>query len=194
MTINPWNIPPFPARGDDSEDSIYASIGQALSRWEYLEVGLMELFAALANNKHDSSAISRAYGAVVTSRGRLDMLEAAASAYFIYFPNNKLQSALENQLTKVRQYGTRRNEIAHGIVQPYSIFKPFKGDDSGGYCLFPSFYNTNKMLLETRVKLTPKYIYSSKEIKKFAACFMDMVPPIGTITLKILARQTTRGV
>jgi len=45
--MNPWDIPPFPTSGDMKEDTVYASVGRALSSWELFECRLSRIFSGL---------------------------------------------------------------------------------------------------------------------------------------------------
>jgi hypothetical protein len=42
---NPWDRPPFPGKGDDNQDILYAAVGRVISQWEKVELGLSHLYA-----------------------------------------------------------------------------------------------------------------------------------------------------
>lgn len=117
-TPRPWDAPPPPEKGDEDSDVLYAAIGRALSEWEHLEEELARIFSSLVVGG-EGTAAERSYGAVATFRGRMDMIEAAAEAFFFLYPDDR--SSLGNDLhvliTSARSFGARRNEIAHGIVR-----------------------------------------------------------------------------
>jgi hypothetical protein len=84
---NPWDIPAPPARGDRKADSIFTAIGRGLTSWEIVEHDLAEMFAIFTGSPIGLDALAnnpamRAYGTIVSFRGRTDLPTAAANAYF----------------------------------------------------------------------------------------------------------------
>jgi hypothetical protein len=92
---NPWDIPPFPTIGDMEEDT--ASVGRALSSWELFECRLSRIFSGLTGRINGTSPAMRAYGAVLTFRGRADMIEAASEVYFLENPHQALPRDLNGE-------------------------------------------------------------------------------------------------
>jgi hypothetical protein len=84
---NPWDIPPSPPIGDIDGDAISIAVGRALTSWEYVEEAYADIFSVLvgAHQSADPEIIPalRAYGAVITSRGRAEMIEAAGRRAFL---------------------------------------------------------------------------------------------------------------
>jgi hypothetical protein len=194
---NPWDIPPAPAVGDASEDITFAAVGRALTRWEEFEVLFASLFSTLVGKDDNTAAAIRAYGSVITFRGRADLIRAAAEVHFRLFPNDALAKTFNtfvNQLTN--NASPRRNEIAHGIVRPY--VSVVDGKTTRTFCLFPPYYAANKNELE-RIEMrdggiqitwhTAKYVYSSVEINNFAKSFKELVLPLAGILGPILAAK-----
>jgi hypothetical protein len=160
----PWDVPPSPATGDPHEDAISLAVGRALTAWEFVEEQLAELFAIFVNADMadlEKAPAVRAYGSVITARGRADMLEAAAEAYFLNKPNEQLQSRFDAILRSYRGFAGRRNDIAHGRGGQDST------NPAHGWYLYPGLYNTNKY----PIGQPPKYLYSSAEINGFRAEF-----------------------
>lgn len=173
--IMPWQVPPFPERGDESDSTTYEAIGRALSAWEAFELDLSRIFGALVGANDGLLAAMRAYGSVLTFRGRNDMVKAAAGVFFLLQPNEDLQKDLKRLLDLSIDYSPRRNEIAHGIVLAYSAF--FVGKDEG-YCLGPTAYATNKQELQSLsegyiIGHRPRYCYASPQINAFRDRFYD---------------------
>jgi hypothetical protein len=196
---NPWDIPP-PEVGDASEDITFASVGRALTRWEEFEVMFAQLFSTLVSKEDHSAAAMRAYGSVITFRGRAEMVRAAAEVHFMLFPNTDLQKTFKAFYNQVINHASaRRNEIAHGIVRPFASV--VNGQFTRSFMLFPPYYAANKNEIN-RIELrddviqvmwqTGKYAYSSVEIDKFAKGFRDLVPTLVTILGPVLA--ATKGV
>src|SRR5262249_42861906 len=128
----------------------------------------------------------RAYGSITTFRGRAEMLQSSSEVYFIY----NQDEALENEITAILKLANshlsaRRNEIAHGIVQPY--FTPLSDGTMtpSGFVLYPAYYATRKRRLPETIPLTadikPSYIYSSVEIN----CFKDQFETLANRVVNI---------
>jgi hypothetical protein len=181
---SPWDIPPPAEIGDISEDILFASIGRALTAWEEFEVMLASLFANLVGTDDNTAPAIRAYGSVIAFRGRAELVRNAAEVHFTLHPNKLLEktfSAFIGRLTN--NASPRRNEIAHGIVKPFTSI--IDGKPTKTFCLFPPYYAANKNEIE-RIEVregghqitwhTAKYVYSSVEVNKFAEGFRALVP------------------
>jgi hypothetical protein len=166
---SPWDIPPPPAIGDASEDITFASIGRALTRWEEFEVMLASLFSTLVGTDDNTAPAIRAYGSVITFRGRADLIRAAAEVHFMLFPNEALQKTFNSFVNQLTNHAcARRNEIAHGIVRPF--VSVIDGKTTRTFCLFPPYYAANKNEID-RIELrdggfqvtwqSGKYAYTS---------------------------------
>lgn len=173
---NKWDMPPLPEKGDWSECGLYESIGRALSAWEAFESDLAGVFTALLSPSLFLLPAERAYGSILTFRGRSEMIEAAAEAFFIAKPNRRKHHILKAILKKAGRYSARRNEIAHGIVGEYST----PAGKVQGLALMPSTYSTNKRYLAQRGRsynTMPRYAYTTSEIQYFEWRFRQLVKP-----------------
>lgn len=178
MTINPWNVQPLTSL-DDSKEKTYASIGHALSEWEYLELQLSAYFGFFCGG-HDPIIARRAYGCVISFQGRAEMLRAAAEAYFNRYSDDDLSKRFSDLVNSTNRYSARRNEIAHGIVMPlFHDNNDGQGYRQRGWALVASEYATKKNELlplsdlgfqDTRFT----YAYSSKEIEHYATQFIAL--------------------
>ena len=163
---NPWDVPPVPERGDDKPETIYTAVGHALSTWELVEEELASLFALLvgsAPRNPETQGAMRAYGSIVSSKSRVDMLNAAAKGFFHGWANPEIMKTFDDEfrelMTLAGGWAGRRNDVAHGRVG-----RRFKRDDC---TLLPGLYNSKKFTLSG----TPSYEYSSKEIIVFEVSF-----------------------
>jgi hypothetical protein len=162
----------------------FTSVGRALTRWEEFEIVFASLFSALvANYNDDNPAAIRAYGSVITFRGRADMVRAAAEVHFMRFPDSKNEAKFKKFVNEVTNFASpRRNEIAHGVVRRTPVV--VDGAVSLQYFLYPPYYAANKNRIDRidstdgreRLWYEPGYIYSSGEINKFAEAFEALVP------------------
>jgi hypothetical protein len=177
---NPWDRPPPVIVGDVDNNITYAAVGRALSNWEAFEGYMSLIFSVIVGAGHDSLAASRAYGSVVSFNGRHEMLVAAAEAYFSNYTDANLQISLAAILKEAKLASPRRNEIAHGIVQPIS-----GGHPSITYALVPAYYATNKRNLDR----SPKYAYSSVEIMSFGHKFNGLAEPASDFLTDLYGRD-----
>jgi hypothetical protein len=149
-------------------------MSQTLTAWEEFEHNFAYLFSAFVGTDTDELPASRAYGAVLTFKGRAEMVGAAAEAFFFLVPVDPVaaqtQQTLRNDILgapgsakgirkttglidEATQLAGRRNEIAHGIVR--QLWHPNLGAlntlafnesnaTSWGFAVVPSAYATNK--------------------------------------------------
>jgi hypothetical protein len=161
----PWMVSSVPKKGAATREELYLAVGAALSAWELVEEGLAEIFALFVGasvSGHDPAI--RAFGSVLTFKGRQEMVCAAKESFF-------LKAAVHEPL--VKQFGElneeaggfagRRNEIAHGRVQSLS---------GKGFYLLPGLYNTSKNPINPQTK-NPllAYAYGPKEIESYREGF-----------------------
>ena len=173
VVANPSGIPPLPTTGNPRINTTFASVGRALTTWEGFEVQLANVFAAICGAPDDTMSAIRAYGSVVSFKGRSTMLKAAAEAYFHRFPNEGLASQLKALLSTANELSGRRNEIAHGIVTGFKE----NGAPGAEFALYPAAYASNKQTLSGGPNwnvLIEKYIYTSTEIDQFQKQFSTL--------------------
>jgi len=177
--------PPPPEKGDWSEAVLYESIGRALSRWEAFECEFANLFASLIGPSIDSTPIHRAYGAVISFSGRLDMVRAAAEPFFAHHPEKNtdrvkaLQKAYDDISKKAQTLSGFRNRIAHGMVGGYTS----PAGHTRGLVLMPAYYaqRDRKLVSIPRGATVPEYAYTSGEINFFGGQFWDLRIPTASL-------------
>jgi len=171
-----WNVTP-PKTGDSSAEAVYRAVGMFLTRWEGLEQTFAFLFQRFVEG---SNAAKRAYGTIMSNRGRIDALRAAAESYLVMHTETRddLKDRLDRLIEHFRHAASRRNDVAHGVVHSVTV------DDVGqGYFLLPPEYNSGKRdLFPDRKKaaidklsIFGKYRYTSLEILEL----MDRVTRYG---------------
>jgi hypothetical protein len=174
---NPWDATPFPPKGDETSKVTFQAVGEALSQWEHFEGYLSLIYANLVGTGDTTEPAVLSYGTVVSFKGRADMIRAAANGFFFRKPDEILQEELKAILKLADNFSPRRNEIAHGIVQPYV---PDGARAVDGFALVPAYYATNKRVLGTAdagiapLRMKPKYAYTSAEIKYFKHHFSHL--------------------
>lgn len=199
--LKPWDIPLAPTEGDADKNVTFAAVGSALSAWEKLEESVTKIFSDLVSPDQTSLAAERAYGSVLSFRGRADLVDAAADAAFFLSPNDPLKAALDDLVKEIRNFASRRNEIAHGKVtdyyRPSGLLLLVTGHRTrrAGYVLEPTSYATNKrelhpgrILLETAYQ-KPRYAYSSTEILTFQTHFERLAEQARLISIKVWRHQ-----
>ncbi len=163
---NPFSERPFAPSGDSSSEALYTAVGQALNNWEHAENSFAHLFGTIIRPGRNSYAARRAYGSIVTARGRKEMLGSVIAVFFRNFPNEAAEQEAKALLNRYQVAAARRNELAHGIVGG-------DRDEDGqflGHFVVPSIWNTNKRGLDSGIK----YRYSTKEINLLLGHFTNL--------------------
>lgn len=192
MTVNPWNAQPEPDVGDASADITFLAVGRALSDWENFEFQFSSIFVACVNATGPGrTAAQRAYGSIVSFSARREMVTTAVKTFLAARHDAAIETDFAKLNNEAKEYGARRNEIAHGIVQPFVGRSDEKTlpDKTWGWALFPPYYNSNKNDLlslgdDTEV-FSPRYAYSSVEIGVIASGFRDIAPRAAQIGIRI---------
>jgi hypothetical protein len=186
----PWDRLPWSKQGDVDQDLLYTSVGRALSEWERYDTGLAFLFAAFVSPT-DPSIGRRAYSAVRTFEGRLEMLRAASEAHFTLHPNAEFLAQFKAILRDASVYSQRRNDIAHGTVDHYQLEPPapLQLPAPDAYGLFPSFASFR----ERDIYDVPNYCYTSPELEYFRRWFLILRRPVGDLSLGILRADRRRA-
>lgn len=213
---NPWTTPDPPDKGDDDINVTYASVGRALSAWEAFESQLARVFASLVGGPGMNRVAERAYGAVRTFEGRADMLAEAAETNFDWYQGGphaeaarRFNSDIRSLINEARNNASpKRNEIAHGIVEPYWSFFPPSGPRRPlrrleGYVLGPPVYWTKKRELQTIPVGTytegepptawlktnrSAYAYASSQIDHFGNLFKALLMPSAALFIDRLRK------
>lgn len=194
MTSNSWDAAPFPARGDQSPETLFIEVGRALTEWELFEERLSWIFALLVTDRpgEPGQAAIHSYGSIASFRGRSDMVGMAAAAYLAERPASEAVAKLKPFLTRANDFATRRNEIAHGIVQPFysqEVTAQMQVDledspEPDGFALMPATYNSRKNELakaggfenpvEFLIYRQPRYAYTGESISKYGNEFRGL--------------------
>ena len=171
---NPWDQFPIELQGDEDATQLYIAVGQALSKWETLEESLGILFGVLCGTTSESAA--RAYGVVASSSGRVAMLREAFASSLVR--NSPEFATFGVFLNRVNSFGSRRNDIAHGIVKGATLNEKWLG-----YHLVPPKHHSKKTMSTSRYldimmediinedvwneKMFGKYAYVSNQIHQY---------------------------
>lgn len=203
----PWDSPPYPEVGDETDKITFAAVGEALSTWEHFETSMAHLFAKFLGITGNQLPATRAYGSVLTFRGRAEMVKAAAEAYFFATPDEDLQKDVTAVLTAANSFSHRRNEIAHGVVRCISMHDKYISNPAGGtsqtlktwgWAVVPSDYSTQKTeLIPPKNALAgagkrPKYTYTSNEIAIFIQGFRGLAEDTQAIAHRVLIHSLPR--
>ncbi|ESY29457.1 MULTISPECIES: hypothetical protein [unclassified Mesorhizobium] len=160
---NPWDVRPRADKGDATPDSIFFNVGVALTSWELLESALAELFDCLVSGSPNALQSNRsgiaAFIAVSSSSGRTQMLDAAIPRAL---KHSKFLVDAKALIQQVKDFGARRNEIAHGIV--------FDLNEVGFY-LCPNNTNPNKWHRKGQSIGAATYQYTSGDLSHYISQF-----------------------
>jgi hypothetical protein len=148
--------------GDKGHEDIFAAVGIALSAWENCERSFAHIFSRLVHPNGSGFAAQRAYGEIIASGTKKQMIESASEIFFRNFPNEAAETELTALLDIYQTAVGRRNDIAHGIAGG-------DYDDAGEIW---SFLVPNTWGSKSRdMRLQIAYRYSSWQIEQFADGF-----------------------
>ncbi len=164
-------------KGDESDSALFEAVGRLTSQWEHFEAYFGLLFGALVESPDHTDGAMRAYGTVASFKARSAMVTAAARAYLMRHPDDAVDARLRALMGRAGDLSGKRNEVAHGIVQPYFP----NGADRSGFALVPSFNATNKRVIEAAeggglapFKAKGKYAYVASYIHQFIGEINDL--------------------
>lgn len=116
---NPWERFHYPVIGEVSEDVLFAALGRALNRWEWVECGLSIVYSLFSNDPTFRKAVDYGLGRKIF-KDRIDGLKNVAEAWFVSSPNQETEARLDKIIEATVGFSERRNEIAHGVVMDVS--------------------------------------------------------------------------
>jgi hypothetical protein len=174
MVLPIWNPPVSKwvdgMHGEDSKDLLYIAVGQALNEWERLESTLAFLFGRLCESH--SIAARRAYGTMMSGRGRKDALEAATIEFFRDRGDAMMDDffKLLNAYSKASEY---RNHLAHGICNAIVS----SADHSGWFLCRPQY-----VMKGDRQGITgADYVYRASHIGQCYVRFGQLADEAGSL-------------
>ena len=182
---NPGDLPVILEKGDDTGDSLFAAVGKALSNWEHLENQLAFLFTVFVGGKvtRDLPAPAvRAYGTVMSFKGRAAMLQAAAKAYFLSRPDLGHAEQWSDMVKQLEGFSERRNDIAHGSVE---CSFDLDSEKKLGFFLMPGLYVSKKYPTGE----PPKYQLTAEQVLRFAQCFADLAASVSHFRYVVLTKR-----
>ena len=159
LTLKDFDTPATAVEADKHAKDIYRAVGVALSHWATVEDDMATLFAAVLQTR--SVAAHRALFAVISHRGRIEVIRAAAEVALR--PHREILSDVTERLKILSKAGARRNEIAHGRVTDYS-----ENGRKIGCVLIPSLFDPRKMKESSGGYV---YRYNTEIITGFATKF-----------------------
>jgi hypothetical protein len=183
---NPWDIPPFPVRGDADQNDTYAGVGRVLSQWEAIEVELSHVYSLLVYRHEDLEAL-REYGRPTIFRDRLDSLQRAAERYFQSNPHQETESEFSDIAKIARNFSARKNDVAHSIVRPYRWTFPPSAEtvdpfEPMQFCATPPHYSGKKFMPEN----LPIYVYTSVEMNALSVALFEFSHQIIELKWKLM--------
>jgi hypothetical protein len=154
-------------------DALYVAVGHVLSAWELLETLLAGEFQRLIGT--DRISAMRAWGAVASSKGRVDLLIAAANIELSGHELARFKCCMDD----INRLGNCRNLVAHGMVY-YRNNEKWVSDDvrlptAGPFVLAPAFYNTN------RFRDGSFYLFSTPQIEAILVEIHKMEARVGAL-------------
>ena len=180
-----WDRPPSAAQGDSDKKEIWAAVGRALTSWGEYENQLGRLFNVLLTADFPSPQARRAFGAIRTFDGRLELLRGASEGFFHYRKGTPDEQKKFKDIFKDGKSAVeRRNDIAHGMVMPFD----WPPSSDNGFCLYPSYYDRQKRDLND----LPAFCWNSKSINEIADNFDLLAPQAEALGNIIISRIRER--
>jgi hypothetical protein len=186
--LKPSSRRPVSPVGDSQEDMIFSAVGQALTEWEQLENACAQLFAVLVSTSHKRAYLApaiRAYGTITSAATRKEMLVNAGEAYFASRPTKAQTFKVEfNQLMQAYiDFASRRNDIAHGLVQRVFLTKRGTRPAAIGIYLTPSFYSARHFKNEQLA-----YLYTSGDLVFYRQEFTKLMLRVSGLKERLRAK------
>jgi hypothetical protein len=175
---SPWDKPPYPKRGNRDQRVLYQAIGRALMIWEDVETAFAHLYSSFNGGDPFDLKFNRKYGESDSFVRRLAELRKSACAYFSKNCSQHAEGKFAEIVRYAEGYSQRRNEIAHGRARPiHWILKPNSQEtllslqERLEWCVIPAHFRETKFTPDNM----PIYIYTSREIHKFADAFHEII-------------------
>ncbi|MGH6855540.1 MAG: hypothetical protein ACREDN_08980, partial [Aestuariivirga sp.] len=148
------------------------AVGKCLTYWELVEEKFSLLFTLVAGTTDEwhYPPAQRAFGAIVSTTTRAEMIAQAAKAFFlhlspVFHEELPLYHDLRGLLAAYLGWGQRRNDIAHGKAADTGSTYP-----DPAFLLIPGMFSTRKRPLEWY----PVYEYSVDQLDYFCAEFVAL--------------------
>lgn len=178
---DPWDIPPFPTRGDDDQDSTFAGIGRVLSQWEMIEVELSHIYAWLMNRPEEIEVL-RQYGEKRIFAERIKEFRQIADVYFRGNPHQETEGELSTLTDTICKFAERRNEVAHCIVRPFQWIASPGDEGLLQFCAVPPHYTARKFDFEN----IPMFAYTSLELTALSRALFDVAQEAAKFKWKLM--------
>lgn len=170
---------------------VYAAVGYALTRWEWLEIELCGLFCVFTDKPRASQTAIEAYSSGATFITRADRLRESSRDYAIFRHDQTKEGQFLSLLCKARTMSERRNDIAHGMVAyyygptghpmltGYVVGLPEGGDLT--FCLTSPLYDKRRIAFGLSGQLLdfqPEYVYVAEQIRAYGDDFTALTHEI----------------
>lgn len=179
MSMAIWDVPPIPRSGDDNREVVYEAVGRALSHWERFELELACLYAALIGLRPHEATRHPDYARARVFSERATVVDRAGEQFFIKRSNQEIENKFDNLICESRLAAGRRNDIAHGVVNP--IWSSGFAGSSETFMLVPSSYRHKDFDLNAAAR----YAFTAKEINDFSTRFQEILTRTSLLTALI---------
>jgi hypothetical protein len=115
----------------------------------------------------------RAYAAIVGSKARIDMVQAALLSWLHEWKECPCGQNAKDVLKQCGTWASKRNNVAHGLADMHL-------DEPGAWYLVPSLYNLRP--LGERAAGKPAYRYNAEMILAYADKFIELHNRLNEVT------------
>ena len=164
-------------KGNRSENELFLAVGKALSHWELVEQAIASLFTVITVGSYFAPVAPtvRAYAAIVGSKARIDMVQAALLSWLHDWTDCPCGQNAKDVLRDCGRWASKRNNIAHGLVDMFI-------DEPGAWFLLPSLYNLKGRPLGDRAASKPAYRYNAEMIISYGEKFLELHNRLNEVT------------
>jgi hypothetical protein len=184
---NPWDRPPFPTRGN-SERVLFEAVGRALMAWEEVEGAFAHLYSTFLTGWPFDLRANRKYGEPLNFVHRVEGLKKAGCRFFRRGPSQDREGEFDEVIRQALGWSARRNDVAHGraryvhwVLDPSSRDTLLSASVSRKWCVIPAHFRADKFVDED----TPAYVFTSRELRRFADSFWDLARQANSLMHKI---------
>ncbi|MCP3408817.1 hypothetical protein [Bradyrhizobium sp. CCGB01] len=148
---------------DTTPETIYAAVGQALSKWETLEAHLSFTYSIFEGRPVDHDLLERYGHEGRIFKDRMNILNQSAERYFRRKPDQAEEARFKDLVSDAVRLSNLRHRIAHGMVAGAEVVT-----GQFEFWLVPPAHGFFHL-----TKRDGDYRYSSEDIDRCASEFME---------------------
>jgi aminoglycoside phosphotransferase (APT) family kinase protein len=167
-------------------DRLFAAVGHAISRWEFVELELARLYSVFQKLPYQLDTIAEFGAKGGITRDRIKVLKEAGARYFrAKLSDQEGEFALRNLTAELEKVTLARHQIAHGaiwmVLTNYDTPKPGEWiTPEPGYLITAPWYSVERLRGEGDA-----YGYNAADIDAHAARFAEIQQQAATLANRL---------